>query len=222
MRDSPLLVPNVPYVSSHLPAGWRELAELAFAALDRSDPGWRLIQIKQSFGGLRIYYSVPGIEDRQRRVVLESTIHEIELRSLHVCDVCGEAAQKPSGGLRSRTRCPRHLRAADRDTQLELRTIKSLSPAMRGAWLVRTERSLHLWDLDEMTYTRRPGPSDSGFGGMHWDGRPMPITHVAAWPSLGDNFIVWFDDPEDSDQREHCHSSTAVLTITQSDVSGSF
>lgn len=90
--------------------------------------------------------------------------------------------------------------------------VRALDHSMGGAWLVRTRGSTHVWDLDAMTYTRRPGP-DSGSGSMRFDGCAMPITGVEAWPEVGKSFVVWYDDPEDPDLMEHYRISSTVRSI---------
>ena len=55
---------------------------------------------------------------------------------------------------------------------------------MGGRWLVTTQGSTHLWDLDAMTYSRRPGPNSLS-GGFAWDQQAMPITKVLRWPAVG-------------------------------------
>lgn len=36
--------------------------------------------------------------------------------------------------------------------------VTALTPEMSGRWLVTTQGSAHVWDLDAMTWERRPGP----------------------------------------------------------------
>lgn len=48
---------------------------------------------------------------------------------------------------------------------------------------------------------------------MRFDGNPMPITRVEAWPKVGTCFCVWFDDPDDPDLLEHYRISSTVQSI---------
>lgn len=205
-------VPNLPTVFSHAPAGWAGLIRDAIEMLDREYPdNWELVQIKQKFGGLRISYTPPAGDADQRKAVW-SAIREIEARSYQVCDICGTTANVVTAGESRRTRCPRHRHADDIDLQIAPRPAQRLTAGMGGVWIVETHGSLHIWDLDEMTYTRRPGPS-SGSGSMRFDGNAMPITRVEAWPSIGERSVVWFDDPEDPEQTEHHRISARVTAI---------
>lgn len=91
-------------------------------------------------------------------------------------------------------------------------TAAALDDTMSGVWNVETCGSRHIWDLDNMTYTRRPGAS-SGSEAMLFDGNAMPITRVQAWPKVGESFFVWFDDPDDPDLLEHYRTSSTVRRI---------
>lgn len=98
------------------------------------------------------------------------------------------------------------------DDRQDPETADALDDTMSGVWVVETRGSSHIWDLDNMTYTRRPGAS-SGSGGMLFDGNAMPITRVQAWPRVGESFFVWFDDPDDPDLLEHYRISSTVRRI---------
>lgn len=87
--------------------------------------------------------------------------------------------------------------------------VDALAPGMTGRWLVTTQGTIHLWDLDEMTYERRPGPSTQA-GSMLGDGSPQPITRVESWPIVGACSLVWFDRPGDWLIEEYRISSTVV------------
>jgi len=62
-------------------------------------------------------------------------------------------------------------------------TTNALTPDLGGRWLVTTQGSTHVWDLDAMTYERRPGP-ESPAGAMAYDGIPHRITRVERWPEV--------------------------------------
>ncbi|WP_460966693.1 hypothetical protein [Pedococcus soli] len=85
-----------------------------------------------------------------------------------------------------------------------------LGPGMGGRWLVRTKLSEHLWDLDQMTYTRRAGPQSVV---MAYDNVEVAITAVDLWPRVGGRSLVWFDDPQDPTQ-EQWRLCSAIRSIT--------
>ncbi|MFS3128098.1 hypothetical protein ACLM5J_06810 [Nocardioides sp. Bht2] len=205
-------VPNLPLIPSHAPAGWADLIQDAIELLDREFPsGWRLEQIKQKFGGLRIYYE-PGATNQEHREGVREAISAIEARSYQQCDICGAPARVITDGYDRRVRCGDHEHATDIDIDIVESAVTQLKPGMRGVWLVETQGSSHIWDLDNMTYTRRPGPS-SHAGGMRFDGNAMPITRVEAWPKVGESFFVWFDDPDEPQLVEHYRISSTVSGI---------
>lgn len=85
-----------------------------------------------------------------------------------------------------------------------------LSPESRGKWLITTQGSQHVWDLDAMTYRRLPG---EGRGKFAHDGRVVRITRVEAWPRIGQTFLLWFDDPEHPELLEHWRRSSRINNI---------
>ena len=98
--------------------------------------------------------------------------------------------------------------------QAALQQVAALAPGMGGCWLVETQGSTHVWDLDAMTYTRMPGPR-SRSGSFDYDNQPMPITHVERWPHVGSTSLVFFDDPNEPDRAEHWRRSSHIVSITE-------
>lgn len=89
-------------------------------------------------------------------------------------------------------------------------TKRALGPDDVGQWLVFTQGSVHLWDLDARTYRRQPGNGRSRF---EWDGRTVRITHVGRWPVVGQTSLVWFDDPARPDKVEQWRQSSTIREI---------
>jgi hypothetical protein len=90
---------------------------------------------------------------------------------------------------------------------------------MTGRWCVRSRRTSHTWDLDQMTYTRHPGAQSQAFA---YDDEPQPITRVTAWPRVGEVSCVWFDDPQDGLVEQYRVSSTiqSITTLPALDSEG--
>ncbi|WP_288338300.1 hypothetical protein [uncultured Gordonia sp.] len=103
---------------------------------------------------------------------------------------------------------------ADDDTNPAPEAIDALSGDMRGRWIVASQGSTHLWDLDELTYTRRPGPA-SPSGSFDYDGIAHRITRVTRWPRVGDQSLVWFDDPASPFDTEQFRRSSVIVAITR-------
>jgi hypothetical protein len=87
---------------------------------------------------------------------------------------------------------------------------------MGGRWLVTTRGSTHVWDLDTMTCTRRPGPT-SGSGAFAYDDVSVRISRVERWPRVGATFLFWFDDPGAPQVHEHWRQSSTIQSITALD-----
>lgn len=89
-------------------------------------------------------------------------------------------------------------------------TVDALTPGMTGRWLVTTQGSRHVWDLDAMTYQRIPG---AGRGQFAYDLRVVKITRVERWPRVGDVFHVMYDDPREPTRWEQWRRSSAIRRI---------
>lgn len=93
-------------------------------------------------------------------------------------------------------------------------SVTALTAEMRGRWIVTSQGSTHLWDLDALTYTRRPGPA-SPSGSFDYDGIAHRITRVTRWPRVGDQSLVWFDDPASPFDTEQFRRSSVIVSITR-------
>ena len=82
---------------------------------------------------------------------------------------------------------------------------------MTGRWLVTTQKTQHIWDLDAMTYQRVPGPASKQ---VDHDIDPQPITHIERWPAVGSVFVAYFDDPRHPDMLEQWRQSSTIRAIT--------
>lgn len=96
------------------------------------------------------------------------------------------------------------------EVQNDVVVVESLDETMTGVWLVETLTSVHVWDLDDRTYTHRP---QAAAGGLLRGGAPMPITHIETWPSVGSAFFVRFADPSDLEHSDAYELSSRVLRI---------
>lgn len=92
--------------------------------------------------------------------------------------------------------------------------VEELRPGMGGRWLVTTQGSTHVWDLDQMTYERRPG-SRSLSGAFAYDGEPHRITQVGRWPKAGETSLVYYDDPTRPYDTEQWRQSSRIVSIAR-------
>jgi hypothetical protein len=88
--------------------------------------------------------------------------------------------------------------------------MEKLGPETKGRWLVTTQRSQHIWDLDAFTYTRLPGDTSQDFSE---DGQEMKITRVERYPEVGEVSIVFYDDPEFPAHFEQWRQSSTIVSI---------
>ena len=83
-------------------AVFEQLETLIAAEPVADQPNYRAVQIKEKFGGLRVYLALAGTPE------MEKAISEAEAESFRTCDVCG----KPGKGISIRgwmlTRCDEH------------------------------------------------------------------------------------------------------------------
>ena len=93
-------------------------------------------------------------------------------------------------------------------------TVQELTPDMGGRWLVTTQGSTHIWDLDSWTYERRPGAGRGNFGG---DGVPQPIWCVKRFPRVGESFYVELDESLTQIQFRISTEVRRIERITQPD-----
>ncbi|WP_150461067.1 hypothetical protein [Nesterenkonia ebinurensis] len=73
--------------------------------------------------------------------------------------------------------------------------IARLTAGSGGRWLVTTEGSQSIWDLEKMTYLRSPR-RNSVSGALERDHEQWKILQVLRWPQVGDYFHVLFEKPD--------------------------
>ena len=111
--------------------GWRPILHV----LSRSMEGFlarcpnlgaeiRILQIKEKFGSLRVYYEAPGFSPEERRE-LGNVVNFAESLSLRMCETCGRPAADTRMPLAakygwSKTLCEEHH--AERDAKHPART----------------------------------------------------------------------------------------------------
>lgn len=81
-----------------------------------------------------------------------------------------------------------------------------------GRWLITTQGSQHILDLDAGTWKRIPGEGRSSFS---HDDEVLEFTRIEAWPRVGSIFRVVFDDPGMPDYVEHWRQSSTIKSIEE-------
>jgi hypothetical protein len=90
-----------PSSASFAPPGWRAVLEEMHLRLTALDRAYRLAQVKEKFGVLRVYLAGQG-HDPTTRSALVGVIAEYEERSSQVCQQCGAPGQStvdPRGAI---------------------------------------------------------------------------------------------------------------------------
>lgn len=99
----------------------------------------------------------------------------------------------------------------------EPETVTELTEGMTGQWLVTSRDSQHVWDLDAMTYERRPGDNAAR---MPWDNAAHHITGIGRYPSVGGRSYVEFDPGGLSIEWRVCGRIERIERLTSSSGDG--
>lgn len=81
--------------------GWFDLIDKALAQIlmtcCETNESIKIVQIKEKFGGLRIYYDIES-EDEDFRKKIDDIVYNAENESYVTCEVCGEEGKPRKGG----------------------------------------------------------------------------------------------------------------------------
>ena len=91
----------------------------------------------------------------------------------------------------------------------EIETVEELTAESKGRWLVTTQGTRHIWDLDAMTYARFPG-AESLRGSCLADAEDLPIIDVGRYPRVGDVSEVLCGNPNMPGMLHWRRSSTVA------------
>jgi hypothetical protein len=80
---------------------WR-LCEQMEEVVDEGERPFKILQVKEKFGGLRVYTN-------SLNEAIFTLVDTAELESLHICEVCGQSGTRRDG-RRIQTRCDEHTR----------------------------------------------------------------------------------------------------------------
>lgn len=92
--------------------GWRDLVEtavgrIAHAVAAAPSGSLHIVQIKEKFAGLRLYYDSAGLSDEVKSAV-EEAVALASARSVCTCEICGEPGRLFKRGGWYLTRCDDH------------------------------------------------------------------------------------------------------------------
>lgn len=84
--------------------GWRDLI---LTALQARPPGTKIAQIKEKFGGLRVYVDIPESVPVSVAQEYHNLLFNLENESYHTCEECGKEGKSRSGSW-IKTLCDEH------------------------------------------------------------------------------------------------------------------
>ena len=90
--------------------GWAAHVLTCHKQLKHLDPGYRISQIKEKFGGLRYYFDSSLAFDHVAHDVMDSVVVAAEHRCSYTCEVCGAGGQIRHNGGWWKTLCDDHTR----------------------------------------------------------------------------------------------------------------
>jgi hypothetical protein len=142
--------------------GWRELVEtavgrIADAVASAPAGSLRIVQIKEKFAGLRLYWQSAGLSDEIKNAV-EEAIYLAEARSACTCEQCGEPGRLYKSGGWFLTACDEHARGE----------VVEVRPGRENIHIVRTLKDGKLSIVSCRRYVRESdsfvdvSPSDLG------------------------------------------------------------
>lgn len=139
--------PELVTVGFECNGGWFPLLERMFAEIREIIPrgkedDWDLRQVKEKFGGLRVYWQWNGDEDVTRRLALAVTL--AEMRADRTCDICGSRGWHVVRGQPSGWHMTRCLSHADGG-------LPSGEPSRRRGALEYDEQADELYDLSGLS-----------------------------------------------------------------------
>ena len=86
--------------------GWASLVNRVFDKLETIKGSIKIVQVKEKWGGLRIYTDYSNKE-------LDKVIYDAEKESLEICEVCGQPG-KLRGKTWYYTSCDEHIKPGDK------------------------------------------------------------------------------------------------------------
>ena len=105
---------DINYWVQQAPYGWKTLIESTNTQLESLVPGYEIHLVKEKFGGLRFYYSVPDGFDDVTRDLAQDIVYAAEEASYKTCEECSEPAQQRTEGYWIRTLCDECWERRDR------------------------------------------------------------------------------------------------------------
>ena len=97
--------PDIPY---EFGAGWNDLVNDTLDRLFAVDPDLEILQVKEKFGTLRLYYHTEFDHGTPQAMLIGTTVRDAEMRSERICEQCGLPGQLFSQNRRIFASCTKH------------------------------------------------------------------------------------------------------------------
>lgn len=110
--STPVVIDNAPVV----PLGWEAIVDTLRRDLAELDPELRVEQVKQKFGGLRVYVAAG---DPSVAAAVRDRIAEAESASSRTCEVCGRPGRLRTDRPWAATLCDEHAESTDGDEEAD-------------------------------------------------------------------------------------------------------
>ena len=142
--------------------GWRDLLDRALARIaaavagEGSGGGLRIVQIKEKFGSLRLYYHGHQLSKAADAKVREA-VELAEARSACTCEECGAEGQLYNRSGWYMTRCPRHADGKPVQFKPGWENLRVVRTVERGKFRVVSCRR---YDRDGDIFVEAPLPPD--------------------------------------------------------------
>lgn len=86
--------------------GWRPILERLHQRVLAVDPSYSVVQVKEKFGGLRVYLRyIPAMDENADRELIRDAVWDAEEESYHTCEDCGGPGTKRESRRWIRTLC---------------------------------------------------------------------------------------------------------------------
>ena len=90
--------------------GWALIVMKCHRELQHLDPGYRIAQIKEKFGGLRYYFDSSVPYDSITYDIMRCVVNESEAQCARTCELCGAEGTLRNNGGWYKTLCDQHTK----------------------------------------------------------------------------------------------------------------
>ena len=90
--------------------GWALIVMKCHRELQHLDPGYRIAQIKEKFGGLRYYFDSTVPYDSITYDIMRCVVNEAEAQCARTCQLCGAEGTLRNNGGCYKTLCDEHTK----------------------------------------------------------------------------------------------------------------